>query len=113
MQKTSKINHIAIDKTPKTCYNTSMKNNNNNNNTKNQFLKGTPNMTIENNVRVIKCIGTSYDTFANFPTVQDALDYMRRMDFGVDSWYIIDANDNRLKMNQQGKLVVFNSLIGY
>ena len=112
MNKTSKISQIAIDKTEITCYNTTMKSNNNN--TKNQFLKGTPNMTnVAHDVRVMKCIGTSYDTYANFPTVQDALDYMRRMDFGIDSWYIIDANDNRLRMNQQGKLVVFNSLIGY
>ena len=64
-------------------------------------------------VRVIKCIGTSYDTYANFPTVQDALDYMRRMDFVWDSWYIINADGVRLRMNDQGKLVVFNSLIGY
>ena len=64
-------------------------------------------------VRVIKHMDGSYDTFANFPTVKDAVDYMRRMKIASDSWYIIDANDNRLKMNQQGKLVVFNSLIGY
>jgi len=67
----------------------------------------------EHNVRVIKHMDGSYDTFANFPTVKDAVDYMRRMKIASDSWYIIDANDNRLKMNQQGKLVVFNSLIGY
>jgi len=64
-------------------------------------------------VRVIKHMNGSYDTFANFPTVKDAVDYMRHMKIASDSWYIIDANDNRLKMNQQGKLVVFNSLIGY
>ena len=69
------------------------------------------NMT--NNVRVIKHIDGSYDTFANFPTVQDALDYMRRMGFANDTWYIIDANDNRLRLNDNDKLVVFNSLIGY
>jgi hypothetical protein len=87
---------------------------NNNTNNKTTFLKGTKTMTnVAHDVRVMKCIGTSYDTYANFPTVQDALDYMRRMDFGIDAWYIIDANDNRLRMNQQGKLVVFNSLIGY
>ena len=67
---------------------------------------------VAHDVRVIKHIGTSYDVFANFPTVQDALDYMRRMGFGIDTWYIIDANDNRLRMNQQGKLEVFHSLIG-
>ena len=64
-------------------------------------------------VRVIKHINGGYDTFANFPTVQDALDYMRRMDFASNSWYIIDANDNRLRLNDNDKLVVFNSLIGY
>ena len=64
-------------------------------------------------VRVIKHIGTSYDVYANFTTVQEALDYMRRMDFASDSWYIIDANDNRLRLNDNDKLVVFNSLIGY
>ena len=111
MNKTSKINRIAIDKTTNLVYNTSMKSNNNN--TKNQFLKGTPNMTnVAHDVRVMKCIGTSYDTYANFPTVQDALDYMRRMDFGIDSWYIVNADGVRLRMNQLGKLEVFHSLIG-
>ena len=86
---------------------------NNNNNTKNQFLKGTTMTNLTHDVRVIKCIGTSYDTYANFPTVQDALDYMRRMDFGIDTWYIVNADGVRLRMNDQGKLVVFNSLIGY
>jgi hypothetical protein len=64
-------------------------------------------------VRVIKHINGNYDTFANFTTVQEALDYMRRLDFANDSWYIVDANDNRLRLNDSGKLVVFNSLIGY
>ena len=67
---------------------------------------------LTHDVRVMKCIGTSYDTYANFPTVQDALDYMRRMDFGIDAWYIVNADGVRLRMNQLGKLVVFNSLIG-
>ena len=110
MLKSSKISQIAIDKSTNLVYNTSMKNNNN---TKNPFLKGTKDMTnVAHDVRVIKHIDGAYDVFANFPTVQDALDYMRRMDFVNDSWYIVDANDNRLRMNDQGKLVVFNSLIG-
>lgn len=65
------------------------------------------------NVRVIKHINGNYDTFANFTTVQEALDYMRRLDFANDCWYIVDANDNRLRLNDNDKLVVFNSLIGY
>ena len=88
-----------------------MKNNNNTNN--NSFSKGTQTMmTMTHDVRVIKCIGTSYDTYANFPTVQDALDYMRRMDFVNDSWYIVNADGVRLRLNDQDKLIVFNSLIG-
>ena len=88
-----------------------MKNNNNTNN--NSFSKGTTDMTnVSHDVRVIKHIGTSYDVFANFPTVQDALDYMRRIDFVNDSWYIVNADGVRLRLNDQDKLVVFNSLIG-
>jgi len=83
-----------------------MTNNDTNNKGNNDMINAT------HNVRVIKHINGNYDTFANFTTVQDALDYMRRLDFASDSWYIIDANDNRLKLNDQGKLVVFNSLIG-
>ena len=99
MPKSPKINQIAIDAATDLCYHIDMKNNNTN--------KGN-----DMNVRVIKHINGSFNTFANFATVQDALDYMRRLNVN-DSWYIIDANDNRLKLNQQGKLVVFNSLIGY
>ena len=110
MNKTLKINRIALDKTPITCYNTSMKNNNNTNN--NPFSKGTTMTNLTHDVRVIKHIGTSYDVFANFPTVQEALDYMRRLEFANDSWYIVNADGVRLRMNQQGKLEVFHSLIG-
>ena len=66
-------------------------------------------------VRVIKHINGAYNTFANFPTVQAAVSYMRNWNPNPksnDSWYIIDANGTRLRMNDQGKLVVFNSLIG-
>jgi hypothetical protein len=104
MLKTYKINHIAIDKTGNLWYNDIMKNNNN---------KGIKTMTnVAHDVRVIKHMNGAYDTYANFPTVQDALDYMRRMAFGIDSWYIIDADDNVLRMNQQGKLVVTYSGLG-
>jgi uncharacterized tellurite resistance protein B-like protein len=75
--------------------------------------KGIKTMTNKaHDVRVIKHINGSYDTYANFPTVQEALDYMRRLDFANDSWYIVNADGVRLRMNQQGKLEVFNSLIG-
>ena len=82
-----------------------MTNNNTNGVTKTMTTKA-------HDVRVIKHIGTSYDVFANFPTVQDALDYMRRMDYRDKSWYIVNADGIRLRLNDQGKLIVFNSLIG-
>ena len=67
---------------------------------------------VAHDVRVIKHIDSAYDTYANFPTVQDALDYMRRMNFANDSWYIVNADGVRLRLNDQDKLVVFHSLIG-
>ena len=86
---------------------------NNNTNNKTTFLKGTKTMTnVAHDVRVIKHIDGAYDVYANFPIVQDALDYMRGMGFANDSWYIVDANDNRLRLNAQNKLEVFHSLIG-
>ena len=112
MNKTLKINQTAIDKTPITCYNTSMKNNNNNTNN-NPFSKGTTMTNLTHDVRVIKHIDGAYDVFANFTTVKEAVEYMRNWnEKGFGSWYIIDANSNRLRMNQQGKLEVFHSLIG-
>ena len=114
MNKTLNNNQIALDKTPITCYNTIMTNDNNN--TKNQFLKGTNTMTNKaHDVRVIKHIDGAYNTFANFPTVQDAVAYMRNWNpagFASDSWYIVNADGVRLRLNDQDKLVVFNSLIG-
>ena len=112
MNKTLRINRIALDKTTNIVYNTSMTNNNTNNNT--TFLKGTKTMNNPaHDVRVIKHIDGAYDTFANFTTVKEAVEYMRNWNKkGFGSWYIIDANGNRLRMNQQCKLEVFHSLIG-
>ena len=106
MLKSPKINQIAIDKTPITCYNTDMTNNDTNNKGNNTMINAT------HNVRVIKHIDGSYDTYANFTTVQNALHHLRRMDFVNDSWYIVNADGVRLRLNDQDKLVVFNSLIG-
>jgi len=105
MTNNNNNNKITLDNTNNLMYNTDMRNKNTN--------KGNDMTNMTHDVRVIKHINGSYDTFANFTTVQDALDYMRRMDFASDSWYIIDANDNRLRLNDNDKLVVFNSLIGY
>ena len=105
MTNNNNNNQITLDNTTNIVYNTSMTNNNTNGVTKTMTTKA-------HDVQVIKHIGTSYDVYANFTTVQEALDYMRRMGFGIDTWYIVDANDNRLRLNAQNKLEVFHSLIG-
>jgi len=105
MNKNTNNNQITIDNVLYVVYNTSMTNNNTNGVTKTMT-------NLTHDVRVIKHIGTSYDVYANFTTVQDALDYMRRMGFDIDTWYIVDAKGNRLRLNAQNKLEVFHSLIG-
>jgi len=112
MNKTLNNNQIALDKTPITCYNTIMTNDNNN--TKNTFSKGTTMTNLTHDVRVIKHTNGEYNTFANFTTVKEAVEYMRNWDANaMQCWYIINADGVRMRMNDQGKLVVFNSLIGY
>jgi hypothetical protein len=106
MTKNNNNNQIALDKMTNIVYNTDMTNNDTNNKGNKDMINAT------HNVRVIKHIDGNYDTYANFTTVQNALHHMRRMNFASDSWYIIDANDNRLKLDANDKLVVFNSLIG-
>ena len=103
MNKTLSNNRLALDSTIHIVYNSSMTSNNN---------KGNDMINKAHDVRVIKHIGTSYDVYANFTTVQDALDYMRRMDFANDSWYVVNADGVRLRLNAQNKLEVFHSLIG-
>jgi|TARA_R110002095_G_scaffold21036_1_gene23090 hypothetical protein len=104
MNKTLSNNRLALDSTIHIVYNSSMTSNNN---------KGNDMINKAHDVRVIKHIDGSYNTFANFPTVQEAVAYMRNWNANaMDSWYIIDANGNRLRMNQQNKLEVFHSLIG-
>jgi hypothetical protein len=105
MTNNTNNNQIALDKTTNIVYNTDMTNNNTNGVTNTMTTKA-------HDVQVIKHIGTSYDVYANFTTVQEALDYMRRMGFGIDTWYIVDAKGNRLRLNAQNKLEVFHSLIG-
>ena len=103
---------ITLDNNNNIVYNTSMTNNNTNTNN-NRSSKGTKTMTnLTHDVRVIKHIDGAYDVYANFTTVQDALDYMRGMGFSNDAWYIVNADGVRLRLNDQDKVVVFNSLIG-
>ena len=105
MIKSSNKIQIALDNNNNVVYNTSMTNNNTNGVTNTMTTKA-------HDVQVIKHIGTSYDVYANFPTVQEALDYMRRMAFANHCWYIVNADGVRLRLNDQNKLEVFNSLIG-
>ena len=111
MTNNNNNNKITLDNNNNIVYNTSMTNNDTNNKT--TFLKGTKTMTTKaHDVRVMKHIDGAYDVYANFPTVQDALDYMRRMAFANHCWYIVNADGVRLRMNQLGKLEVFHSLVG-
>ena len=104
MNKTLNNNRLALDSTTHIVYNSSMTSDNN---------KGNDMINKAHDVRVIKHIGTSYDVYANFTTVQDALDYMRKMlPNAHDSWYIVNADGVRLRLNAQNKLEVFHSLIG-
>ena len=112
MTNNNNNNKITLDNNSNIVYNTSMTNNNTNTNN-NRSSKGTTDMiNVSHDVRVIKHIDGAYDVYANFTTVQDALDYMRRMDFANDSWYIVNADGVRLRLSDNGKLTVFNSLIG-
>ena len=112
MTNNNNNNKITLDNNSNIVYNTSMTNNNTNTNN-NRSLKGTTDMiNVSHDVRVIKHIDGAYDVYANFTTVQDALDYMRGMGFANDAWYIVNADGVRLRLNDQDKVVVFNSLIG-
>ena len=112
MTNNNNNNKITLDNNNNIVYNTSMTNNNTNTNN-NRSSKGTKTMTkLTHDVRVIKHIDGAYDVYANFPTVQDALDYMRGMGFANAAWYIVNADGVRLRLNDQDKVVVFNSLIG-
>ena len=113
MIKSSNKIQIALDSTTNLVYNTSMTNNNTNNNNT-TFLKGTMTMTNKaHDVRVMKHIDGSYDVFANFTTVKEAVEYMRNWNpNAMQSWYIVNADGVRLRMNDQNKLEVFHSLIG-
>jgi len=107
---------IGLDNTTNLVYNTDMTNDNNN--TKNQFLKGTPDMTnMTHGFRVYKYAASGqYEAFANFTSLKEAVGYMRRWNPNqMTNWYIIDENDpkrKRFQMNQQNKLVVTYSGLG-
>ena len=64
--------------------------------------------------RVYKYSNGTYDAFANFTSLKDAVDYMRRWNPNqMHNWFIIDEDSGkRFQMNQQNKLVVTYSGLG-
>lgn len=89
-------------------YNTDMKDNNKGNDMKN----------MSHGYRVFKHDGGTgqYHPFANFTSLKEAVEYMRRWNPNqMHNWYIIDENHTkrtRYQMNQQDKLVVTYSGLG-
>ena len=76
-----------------------MKNNNNNNDKANQMIQ--PNGY---KFRVYKFNKNTYDAFATFVTLQDAVSYMRRWNPNqMHNWYILDEDTSRrFEMNPTG-----------
>ena len=62
--------------------------------------------------RVYKFNKNTYDAFANFQTLDDAVDYMRRWNPNqMYNWYIVDEDTNtKFKMNHELKLVELRPL---
>jgi len=110
MTNNTNNNQIALDKTTNIVYNTSMTNNNTNNKT--TFLKGTTDMTntMTHNFRVYMHANGSFDAFANFTSIQEALDYMRNWTDKTDNWFIYDENEGRRFKLINGSLTVVDSI---
>ena len=107
MNKTLKINQIALDKTTITCYNTSMTNNNTNG------VTNTMTNTMTHNFRVYMHANGSFDAFANFTSVKEALEYMRNWSDNMHNWFIYDENTGRrFKMDDAGErlMVVYSAM---
>jgi len=58
--------------------------------------------------RVYKHANGSYDAFANFKSLKDAVEYMRNWNSNqMHNWYIVDEDSGkRFQMNQQKQLVI-------
>ena len=69
--------------------------------------------TKAHDVQVIKHIGTSYDVYANFTSVKEALGYMRNWSDNMHNWFIYDENTGRrFKMDDAGErlMVVYSAM---
>jgi len=82
---------------------------NNNTNERNEMK-----ITMTHNFRVYKHANGSYDAFANFTSLKEAVGYMRRWNPNqMHNWFIVDEHTGtRFQMNQQDKLVVTYSGLG-
>ena len=80
-----------------------MTNNNNNNEKDNQM-----NQPNGYRFRVYKFNKNTYDAFANFTKLYDAVDYMRRWNPNqMHNWYIVDEDTNtKFEMNHAGDTLV-------
>ena len=95
-------NQIALDNNNNIVYNTSMTNNNTN--------KGNDMIKMTHNFRVYMHRNGSFDAFANFTSIQEALDYMRNWTDKTDNWFIYDENECRKFKMLNGSLTVVDSI---
>ena len=103
MTNNTNNNQIALDKTTNIVYNTSMTNNDTNN-------KGNDMIKMTHNFRVYMHANGSFDAFANFTSIQEALDYMRNWTDKTDNWFIYDENECRKFKMLNGSLTVVDSI---
>ena len=103
MNKTLNNNNNTLDNTSNIVYNTSMTNNDTNN-------KGNDMIKMTHNFRVYMHRNGSFDAFANFTSIQEALDYMRNWTDKTDNWFIYDENEARKFKLINGSLTVVDSI---
>ena len=102
MTNNNNNNQIALDNNNNIVYNTSMTNNNTN--------KGNDMIKMTHNFRVYMHRNGSFDAFANFTSIQEALDYMRNWTDKTDNWFIYDENECRKFKMLNGSLTVVDSI---
>ena len=104
MTNNNNNNKITLDNNSNIVYNTDMTNNDTNNKGNNDMIKMT------HNFRVYMHRNGSFDAFANFTSIQEALDYMRNWTDKTDNWFIYDENEGRRFKLINGSLTVVDSI---
>ena len=90
-----------------------MTNNNNNTNNNTNGVTNTMTNTMTHNFRVYMHANGSFDAFANFTSVKEALEYMRNWSDNMHNWFIYDENTGRrFKMDDAGErlMVVYSAM---